>query len=202
MYGFTDKLLYSTPTSLPEELINSMVNYVENREYEISRTNEDIIKNRNPTRDNVRSSLSSWIPWDEWIPGIMFNMIQSANRDIFNYDIYHWTDQIQSTIYTSENKDHYAWHVDNSTHNIVPVSEQNPIERMERKLSISLLLSDPDEYEGGEFQIHYYRNKLYSLKPEKGTAIIFPSWVPHRVRPVTSGKRISLVGWVGGPLFR
>ena len=72
-----------------------------------------------------------------------------------------------------------------------------------RKLSISLILSDPSEYEGGEFQImHMGDKKMTTMKPPMGTAIIFSSTTRHRVRPIKSGKRISLVGWYGGPPFR
>ena len=73
---------------------------------------------------------------------------------------------------------------------------------MERKLSISLLLSEPDEYEGGELQFSYYHKNHGTVKPPAGTGIIFPAWLPHRVKPVKSGIRRSLVGWMDGPLFK
>ena len=44
--------------------------------------------------------------------------------------------------------------------------------------------------------------KMKTFKPQMGDAIIFPSTTRHRVRPLKSGKRISLVGWYGGPAFR
>ena len=73
---------------------------------------------------------------------------------------------------------------------------------MERKLSISLLLSDPDEYEGGELEFRYYDKNYAFVKPDAGTGVIFPSWLPHRVHPVKSGIRRSLVAWMDGPLFK
>ena len=195
MLSFSEKTVYTTPTKLPEEMLNSMVTYVEEREYFPAKTHrgaelEDGIK------DNRRSSSVSWINWDEWIPGILYNMIYSANKEYFKYDITHFNSKIQSTIYTSENRDHYTWHVDNSTPSL------NTDKQEERKLSISLILSGPDEYEGGELQFAYYKGFNASVRPQRGTAIIFPGWMPHRVRPVTKGKRISLVGWVDGPMFK
>ena len=71
-----------------------------------------------------------------------------------------------------------------------------------RKLSFSLLLSDPDEYEGGQFQMLGYHNKMYEVPQKKGLLVIFDSTTQHRVRPVKKGTRKSLVGWVVGPRWR
>ena len=198
MLSFSEKTVYTVPTKLPEEMLNSMVTYVEDREYVIAKTHRQPEGSRyeDGIRDDVRSSSVSWINWDEWIPGIMYNMIYSANKEYFKYDITHFNSQIQSTIYTSEHRDHYTWHVDNST---ASLSDDNT---EERKLSISLILSGPDEYEGGELQFAYYKGFHAKMRPERGTAVIFPGWMPHRVRPVTKGKRVSLVGWVHGPMFK
>jgi PKHD-type hydroxylase len=72
-----------------------------------------------------------------------------------------------------------------------------------RKLSISVQLSAPDEYEGGDFE---FMDVGQPPKPinirTQGTAIIFPSITYHKVTPVTKGKRYSLVGWYEGPEWR
>lgn len=72
---------------------------------------------------------------------------------------------------------------------------------VERKLSCSILLSDPAEHAGGELIVSRKR-----LRPGKmtapGTLIAFPSYVPHEVTPVTSGMRCSLVAWYMGPRWR
>ncbi|MCK6649860.1 MAG: 2OG-Fe(II) oxygenase, partial [Bacteroidia bacterium] len=70
-----------------------------------------------------------------------------------------------------------------------------------RKLSISVQLSDAVEYEGGELQFMINQNIVTAPK-EKGTAIIFPSFALHRVLPVTKGNRMSIVGWIAGPAYR
>ena len=72
---------------------------------------------------------------------------------------------------------------------------------------MTIWLNDPDEYEGGEFDIEtkspLEEIRYDTLKLSKGSIVIFPSnKVWHRVRPVTSGERKSLVGWFSGPAFR
>jgi PKHD-type hydroxylase len=165
-----------------------MVTYVETLHYQNAKIANDV-------EDNVtRSTSVSWIPWDEWIPGIMHNMLICANKSHFNYDLNYFQSKIQSTIYYGETSDHYDWHVDNDDASICG--------DMERKLSCSLLLSSLDEYDGGEFEIDYRPNLNTKIKPNKGDCIVFPAWVPHRVLPVTKGRRISLVAWMMGPMFK
>lgn len=192
MISFSQKTIYTTPTKLPDELLDSMIKYVESRDYETAKTHKE--NDTNGIRNSIRSSSVSWINWDEWIPGIMYNMVYAANKEYFKFGIGHFYSEIQSTIYTAEHKDHYNWHVDNSTQSIHGDQE--------RKISISLLLSDPNDYEGGELEFKYFNEYEASVKPDRGSAIIFPSWLPHKVNPVTKGKRISLVGWVHGPFFK
>lgn len=195
--SFTSRLYYQTPTKLPDELISSMIEYIEALTYDKATVDKSVVDTQ------VRSTDVAFIPWDEWIPGIMHSMIISANRSYFNYDLTYFGGRIQSTVYNGSNSDFYDWHVDTGDHSCVSEDLGGGKTQMtERKLSCSLILSDPWDYEGGELQFHYSRTFFRSIKPEKGTAIIFPSWLPHRVRPVKSGKRISLVGWMNGPLFR
>ena len=84
----------------------------------------------------------------------------------------------------------YDWHIDAGD-----LSTE-----YERKISATIILSDPKEYEGGEFQcvIGGRVDEPMTVKPKKGDAIFFASWMPHRVTPVTKGVRKSLVCWVMG----
>ena len=66
-----------------------------------------------------------------------------------------------------------------------------------RKLSMSIILND--DYEGGEFEFYGHKK---SIKPTKGTVIVFPSYMVHRVKPVTKGIRYSVVAWFCGEPFR
>lgn len=192
MRAFSQKLVYSVPTELPDEMISCMIKFVEELQMQDSYIGVNAIDNR------IRSSKHAWLAWDTWIAGIMHNMMISANKEYFNYDLTHFETQIQATVYTGDNNDFYSWHVDGGTEQ---VKVENDVV-LERKLSCSLILSDPEEYTGGELQFHYDKNFFYSTRPEKGTAVVFPAWVPHRVRPVKSGKRISLVAWMNGPCFK
>ena len=73
-----------------------------------------------------------------------------------------------------------------------------------RKLSMVIQLSDPKDYEGGILEIH--ANEHYPPPPDelkrRGTIVVFPSFLRHRVIPVTKGVRYSLVAWIEGPHFR
>jgi PKHD-type hydroxylase len=76
----------------------------------------------------------------------------------------------------------------------------NPGTNLVRKISVSILLNDPSEFEGGEMEFLLGREPMvFSLK--KGHALTFASFIVHRVRPVTKGIRRSLVLWFGGPAF-
>jgi len=193
--GFTEKVMWECPTQLPPALIMSMRKYIRGLTYETAKVNSSDPNGKETTSTAVRKNDVAWIAWDEWIPGIIHNMMVSANDSYFKYDLTHFESRIQSTIYNGNSEDFYTWHVDNFTQ-----KDRHPGE--ERKLSCTLVLTEPDEYEGGELQICYYKNRFYNIKPKAGTAIVFPSWVPHRVRPVKSGQRISLVAWMKGPMFK
>lgn len=98
---------------------------------------------------------------------------------------------------------YYDWHFDALGE---PYGAESKFPGTVRKLSMSVLVNDPKEYEGGEFEINagYQHNEPVSkfVELEKpGDVVVFPSLVPHRVRPVTNGVRKSLVCWVLGPPF-
>ena len=65
-----------------------------------------------------------------------------------------------------------------------------------------LMLSDPSEFEGGQLEIKTDSDNPITLEQKRGRAWFFPSYVLHRVTPVTKGTRRSLVLWIGGPEFK
>jgi len=71
-----------------------------------------------------------------------------------------------------------------------------------RKLSFSLQLSDPEDYEGGELEFLDNQDEPFFAPKQKGTIVVFDSRVKHRVRKVTNGLRKSIVGWVVGPRWK
>lgn len=149
---------------------------------------------------NLRTSKVRWIhrsdPSWNWLFSEIEHVIRRANTSFgFDLNLFH---EVQFTEYDSSNNGHYGWHEDL---NWIPPATQNT----QRKLSFVMQLSDPSSYEGGtlEFQLKGGGPPpdAASLR-KRGTTIVFPSYVSHRVTPVTSGKRHSLVTWYEGPPFR
>jgi PKHD-type hydroxylase len=145
-----------------------------------------------PTAE-IRKSRIKWIdnskPEAHWLYSKMLDFARTANSNLWNFDLISSPESIQYTEY-HEGGGHYGYHVD-----------LGPGTASHRKVSISVQLSDPSEYDGGDFEI------LRGMNPERlpnthGAVLIFPSYMLHRVTPVTRGIRRSLVLWVGGSPFR
>ena len=120
------------------------------------------------------------------------NAVADVNANFFHFNLTGCYEPAQLTFYNSNVQNHYNWHVDLS-----PSDKGSP-----RKLSMSLLLSDPSEFEGGQLEIKDSNDQPLTMQQAKGRAIFFPSYTLHRVTPVTQGIRKSLVLWVGGPEFK
>ena len=184
---------YKIPTGITKEICDSIVKSFDNEDLYDSGVFGPDQKDSNTINDNIRKSKNLWISTDHWISGMMAHFINCANQNLFNYDLVNWSDKIQYTVYEGKGS-HYAWHTDTAL---------SPFDNfLMRKLSISLLLSSKSDYEGGEFQIMYGPRHMDTIELDIGDAIIFPSDAAHRVRPLKSGKRISLVGWYSGPKFK
>ena len=187
---------YQIPTGIDQELANHIIknSHILGDERTQSLIGGTETGGPGDLNKKLRNSAHRWMPIDNWIAGMMSHYIPEANRNFFQFDLTSWSDQLQYTEYNGKGT-HYDWHSDTAVSKLTPGTV--------RKLSVSLLLSDPSEYEGGEFQIMYPGNKqVYTFKPALGQAIIFPSYAMHRVRPLKSGSRVSLVGWYGGPPLR
>ena len=115
-------------------------------------------------------------------------LINEMNQQFFQFDLTGLEQGLQFTRYEAPGE-HYDWHIDKG-YMTAP-----------RKLSVSLQLSDPNDYKGGEFEMSFGR-KPVKVSKERGLAVLFPSYVLHRVRPVTEGTRYSLVAWISGPPFK
>ena len=138
-----------------------------------------------------RVTTNSWIPFDEMNP--MYNQInhfiQKANRNHFGFGDVQITEQAQFTEYPEGG--FYDWHMDTD----VNMTHEPPI----RKISMTVLLSPEHQFEGGDLEL-MAPGKRAPLK--QGHAIIFASFINHRVAPVTRGVRQSLVMWFGGEPFK
>ena len=140
---------------------------------------------------NKRVTTISWIPFKEMpemYRDIEKTMLQ-ANNNHFGFEEMQLTEPGQFTHYPTGG--FYEWHMDND----VLGKHQPPV----RKISMTLLLSPENEFEGGELE---FMSNGKTAKLKQGQAIFFASWLQHRVKPVTRGERKSLVMWFGGPSFK
>lgn len=142
----------------------------------------------------VRSSRIKWIPMNDqwnWLYTKLVNMAKDANGQMWNFDLYSAPEQIQYTEYLAEDEGHYTWHQD-----------IGPGMGSHRKISITVQLSDADEYEGGDLEMWKGGETLQQAPRGAGVVFIFPSYMMHRVTPVTKGLRRSFVLWVGGNQYK
>ena len=138
-----------------------------------------------------RVTTIGWIPFKEMQP--MYNQInefiQKANRNHFGFEDIQITEQAQFTEYPEGG--FYDWHMDTD----VNMQHEPPV----RKISMTLLLSSENQFEGGDLELMAPGKRV---KLKQGHAIIFASFLNHRVAPVTRGVRQSLVMWFGGKPFK
>jgi len=142
--------------------------------------------------DHVRITRTAWIdpgPDTKWIYDRMQMVLRIMNDRIWQFDIRGFSESFQYTVYHGAEGGHYDWHVD-----------QGDMTNA-RKLSASLQLTDPSAYDDCDLQVHGV-NKVETAPRERGTLIVFPSYVLHRVTPITRGTRKSVVVWTTGPNFR
>jgi PKHD-type hydroxylase len=131
-----------------------------------------------------------------WIFEKLNYIIQLNNEQFWNFDLNGYAN-FQYTEYEGSEGGKYDFHAD-----IDYSQREGAVDPQTRKLSLSLILSEPGvDFEGGEFQILLDREPI-TCHQAKGSVLLFPSWVLHRVTPVTRGVRKSIVVWVTGPKFR
>ena len=139
----------------------------------------------------TRTSHISWIPFKKMIE--MYKQLElvmkQTNGNHFGFDGMTITEMAQYTEYPEGG--FYDWHVDND----VNMQNEPPV----RKISMTCLLSPPNEFEGGDLEL---TKEGQSVKLKQGQAIFFASFIRHRVAPVTRGNRKSLVMWFGGTPFK
>lgn len=142
--------------------------------------------------DKFRKSNIKWLPFEskwDWVIDKIMSQVVEANDTIWKFDLNSVIDNIQYTEYEG-NGGHYDWHLD-----IGPGSISH------RKISIVVQLSDPEEYVGGDLEI-MVGSEHTKIPRGKGNVVIFPSFLLHRVVPLVSGNRKSLVLWVGGGHYK
>jgi PKHD-type hydroxylase len=125
---------------------------------------------------------------NDWIYKKLAGLAITCNNERYWFDLLGFHQELQLTRYSEG--DFFEWHLDFGAGAISA-----------RKLSMTIQLSDSDDYEGGDLQF-MINQKIVNAPRKKGTIIIFPSFIIHRVTPITKGTRQSIVGWVSGPPYR
>jgi len=196
-------------SAIPEHICDDISKYGKQLQDQIGRTGLFDKKKLNKKEiQNLKKKRNSDIVWmsDRWIYNEIQPYIHQANRSAgwnFNWD---YSEACQFTKY--KKGQYYGWHCDNTDKPYQTLNKQDPMNGKIRKLSVTVTLSNKKDYTGGELEFD-----LRNMNPEKkrnirkcneilpkGSLIVFPSFVWHRVCPVKSGERNSLVIWnIGYP---
>jgi len=179
----TRDLWYMWNKEVSDEVIESII-------FEASKSEavKGVVGDSNTPSLDIRSSTIRWVH-DREIRSFLKEYIIMANSAAFGVDL-NGHCEIQYTEYYATERGHYDWH-----HDVFWNAPTNS----DRKLSIVIQLSNPDEYEGGNFEFSECENPEFK---NKGSILVFPSYLKHRVTPVTKGTRKSLVSWFFGPRWR
>jgi PKHD-type hydroxylase len=164
------------------------------------RLDEGELASEAPIDAALRRSKVAWIgpePETAWLYDKLARLAQKANRR-YGFDLTGFGEDLQYTVY-DEAGAFYTWHQDGLTGEVAT-----------RKLALVVQLSDPADYEGADLELF---DTVADLSPDdlaranrqrrgRGTAVAFPAFEYHRVTPLVSGVRRSLVVWISGPPFR
>ena len=201
-------------SAVPHRICDDIIKYAQLQKEEQAITgnltlNRDLTKNP-ITKDEIKTvkkKRDSNVVFmnEKWIYNETQPYIAMANKKAgWNFD-WDWSETCQFTKYSKGQ--YYGWHSDSWEK---PYEDKGPSTGKIRKLSVTVSLSDPSEYEGGGLEFDF-RNLDPDKKPNirkcneilpKGSLVVFPSFMWHRVRPVTSGTRYSLVIWNLGHPFK
>jgi PKHD-type hydroxylase len=139
--------------------------------------------------NNLRKTNIAWLQKNHWLEAVMLNNINYANKEAGWNFIATEPEQVQMAKYEQEG--FYDWHIDTFFLSNTPT---------DRKLTAIILLNDPSEFEGGHLEI---QNSGVDFVPlQKGSIVVFPSYLQHRATPITKGTRYSAALWLHGPSFR
>lgn len=138
---------------------------------------------------SIRISSIRWMT-ESWIEDLLWDYVTDANQQSFGVAVENKA-EMQFTTYDADRGGHYDWHHD---------VQWNAQSDHDRKLSVTVQLSDPSDYDGGIFEFDDVKTNADFAA--SGSILIFPSHLRHRVLPVTSGVRHSLVAWFSGPRWR
>jgi len=123
-----------------------------------------------------------------WFYERLAEICRGLNNRSYQFDLRGFSEAPQFMVYRGSEGGHFDWHMD-----------MGPLPP--RKLSMTIQLTDPSHYEGCDLQ--FSTGTVIATAPRnRGVAIAFPSYMVHRVTPITSGTRKAIVAWVTGPGFK
>jgi PKHD-type hydroxylase len=143
---------------------------------------------------NIRQAELVWLDDVDgigWVMDRLIELVRRSNRDLFDFDLRAFSESPQVARYKASNGGHFAWHSD--------IGDRP--NAANRKLTLVLQLSKPNNYEGGDLEV-MQRARVVTASRTQGCVTVFPSFSLHHVTPVTSGVRHSLTVWAHGPAFR
>ena len=188
-------------SAIPPKICDDIIEYGKSQQEQIALTGEhDPEKDSEQNIKDISKKRKSNIVWmdDPWIYKEIQPYVNTANINAgwnFQWD---WSESCQFTKYKLNQ--FYDWHCDSW---VKPYDKpESPDHGKIRKLSVTVSLSDDTDYEGGDFEFDFRNTDSGSNQPRlckeirpKGSVVVFPSFVWHRVKPVISGTRYSLVMW-------
>jgi len=198
-------------SAIPPRVCDDIIKYALSKDETMARTggydNKELSEDQVLNMQRKRKSDLVWLN-DTWIYKEIHPYVHQANKNAgWNFD---WvrSESCQFTKYKLNQ--YYDWHCDSWDK---PYEKQGPENGMIRKLSVTCQLTDGSEYTGGELQFdtrsydpHMRDEDKHVITSKeilpKGSIVVFPSFVWHRVQPVTRGTRYSLVIWNLGYPFR
>ena len=201
-------------SAIPPRICDEIIRYGSEQQEQIALTGKqgsvdstDLCEKDIEQLHKKRKSNIVWMN-DRWIYKEIQPYINMANKSAgWNFE-WNWSESCQFTKYEGSKKQHYDWHCDSSELPYNKPDDPNTHGKV-RKLSATISLVDNEEYEGGDFEFYFRNNDDGSNIPHvckeiktKGSMVVFPSFVWHRVKPVTAGTRYSLVIWNLGWPFR
>lgn len=176
-------------------LIVASMNQSEREQAQIGTEEADI-----DTLMKYRSSKVRFIDYSKeysWLFEKFNKIVEKVNEEYYNFDLNGY-DFVQYSEYYANENGHYDYHIDL----MMDMIPQKDYDFLYRKLSFSLCLNQQGvDYSGGDFKIKTGAEDA-SVKLNRGDMLVFPSFILHKVEPVTEGVRKSLVGWVVGPKFK
>lgn len=151
----------------------------------VTRFEKDTYNDLQMTSRNTKVKSVPQLQYYQWLYSRVTEQVRYVNQQCFHFHIRRLTD---FQILEYENTGFYGTHIDVGTG-----------ETSKRKISLIVFLTPPEEYDGGELILKPWFTPIVQ---NQGSAVLFPSYIPHEIRPVTRGVRHTMVTWILGPYFR